>query len=77
MTTTLQSKRFFREYKPGELVKVPECSFTDRPSYIGTVIAADGYKIEVMGGENLGVVSWDGKKGVSTWHTNDLRPIEP
>ncbi len=77
MTTIFRSVRFFKEYKPGDLVKVPECSFTARPSYIGTVIAAHGYKIEVMGGEDLGVVSWDGKKGVSTWHTNDLRPIEP
>ena len=77
MTTIFRSARFFKEYKPGDLVKVPECSFTARPSYIGTVIGSCGYKIEVMGGEDLGVVSWDGKKGVSTWHTNDLRPIEP
>ena len=77
MTTTLQSARFFREYKPGDLVEVPESVFSGRPSYIGTVIGSCGYKIEVMGGEDLGVVSWDGKKGVSTWHTNDLRPVEP
>jgi hypothetical protein len=61
----------------GDLVRCPAIESPSppaivQPGYVGLVVGVYGHKVEILGGEKVGIESWDGIPGRHTWDVSDL-----